>query len=340
MIRDISSVSHEPEPASADGHGRRINYLRLSITDTCNFRCVYCMPEDTPFKPVSELMADDEIVRLAACFARLGFEKFRLTGGEPTLRPGVAGIVRQLRALPGVREVTMTTNGTRLADLARPLADAGLRRINVRLDSLDPARFRELSRRDELSKVWKGILAAEAVGLAIKLNVVLVRGINDETDAVELARLTLDKPWQVRFIELMPLGGMSVFQKSKVVREAELRTRLESALGPLTSVGAGVLDGEARIFRAAQAPGTIGFISSVSRSFCCACRRARLTADGHLRLCLLHEAEVDLLTALRSGATDAAIERLIQQGLHRKPLHHALAQDNAPADRLMSQIGG
>ena len=205
---------------------------------------------------------------------------------------------------------------------------------------VDPARFRELSRRDELSKVWKGILAAEAAGLAIKLNVVLVRGINDESDAVELARLTLDKPWQVRFIELMPLGGMSVFQKSKVVREAELRARLETDLGPLTSVGAGVLDGEARIFRAAQAPGTIGFISSVSRSFCCACRRARLTADGHLRLCLLHEAEVDLLTALRSGATDVAIERLIQQGLHRKPLHHALAQDNAPADRLMSQIGG
>ena len=186
---------------------RRIHYLRLSVTDACNLRCIYCMPETMTFRPQPELMQDAEILRLARIFARLGFDKFRLTGGEPTLRENIVELVRGVAAVPGVRETIMTTNGTTLTHLAQPLAGAGLRRINIRLDTLNPDKFTKMSRRGRLENVLDGIAAAEAAGLSIKLNAVVVRGFNDADDAVELARLTLKCPWQVRFLEVMPAGS-------------------------------------------------------------------------------------------------------------------------------------
>ena len=338
MISDLTG--RYPARETVDRFGRRFNSLRISVTDACNLSCIYCMPEVMVFRPHAELLRDDEICRLVRLFAKLGFDKFRLTGGEPTVRENIVDLTRRIRRTPGAREVAMTTNGVRLKELSPSLARAGLSRVNVRLDTLDPDKFRRMSRRGNLDDVWSGILAAESAGLRIKTNAVILRGYNDTTDAIELAKLSLTRPWQIRFLEVMPLGPLSGFQRDRIVGEAELRETISAALGPLEPVAKKHPGDAACLFRRPGAAGTIGFISSVSRSFCCACRRARLTADGHLRLCLLHEAEVDLLTALRSGATDVAIERLIQQGLHRKPLHHALAQDNAPADRLMSQIGG
>jgi cyclic pyranopterin phosphate synthase len=237
---------------STDRFGRNINYLRISLTDKCNLRCVYCMPEDMVFRPRQELLQDDEIHRLAGLFAGLGFQKFRLTGGEPTVRAGVVDIVGNIAQLPGVKTVAMTTNGLMLDRLAQPLAAAGLSRVNISIDTLNPEKFRTVTRWGDVSDVWAGIEAATRAGLNIKLNAVVVRGYNDKEDVVDLARLTLHQPWQVRFIEMMPFGGVSDFQQAGVVSEAELRETITQALGPLTLVNGGQLDGEARLFKLAS----------------------------------------------------------------------------------------
>jgi cyclic pyranopterin phosphate synthase len=326
---------------ATDRFGRDIHYLRISLTDLCNLRCVYCMPEDAVFRPPAELMQDDEVLRLARLFAGLGFDKFRLTGGEPTVRAGVVGLVRELSAISGVREVTMTTNGTLLSRFAAPLAEAGLHRVNVSLDTLDPARFRRITRLGSLENVWEGIEAAECAGLApIKINTVVVRGHNDGPDLVGLARLTRDRPWQVRFIEMMPFGRTAAFAQAQIVTADEIKTHVEAALGPLEPADGGRLDGEARSYRLPGAEGTLGFISSVSAPFCLTCTRVRLTADGRLRLCLLREKEVDLLTPLRAGASEETLRRLIRESIWDKPWGHGLAEDVVPANRDMSEIGG
>ncbi len=323
-----------------DRFGRNINYLRISLTDRCNLRCVYCMPEDMIFRPRAELLQDDEIIRLVHLFAALGFHKFRLTGGEPTVRANVVDLVRQMAAAPGVDKVAMTTNGLLLDRLARPLAEAGLQRVNISIDTLDPERFKKLTRWGKVEDVWAGIRAAEAAGLEIKLNAVIVRNYNDREDLVDLARLTLHQPWQVRFIEMMPFGDVADFQLAGVVGEEELRATIAAGLGPLERVNDGQLDGEASLYRLAGAPGTIGFISSVTQPFCASCNRARLTADGRLRLCLLREKEVDLLTPMRDGADDEALRAIITDGIWWKPWGHKLAEDVIPLNRVMSQIGG
>jgi cyclic pyranopterin phosphate synthase len=299
------------------------------------------MPEDIVFRPPAEIMQDDEVLSLFRLFVELGFDKFRLTGGEPTIRAGIAELVREMCHTPGVREVTMTTNGILLKRLAVPLAEAGLSRFNVSVDTLDPDKFRQLTRWGKLEDVWEGIRLAEEVGLLpIKLNAVVVRGYNDGEDLIELARLTLHHNWQVRFIEMMPFGGASGFQQSQVVTEAEMRAVIESTLGPLIPLNGGRLDGEARVYRLDGAPGTLGFISSVSAPFCAACTRARLTADGRLRLCLLREKEVDLLSPLRAGAATQELKQLIRQSIWQKPWGHGLEQDAVPMNREMSEIGG
>lgn len=328
------------ELKAPDPFGRRITYLRLSLTDACNFRCVYCMPEDMTFRPGSELLRDDEIFRLVRLFARLGFEKIRLTGGEPALRENLTGIVSGIAGTPGVREVALTTNGTRLAELARPLVRAGLRRINIRLDTLDPAKFWGMSRGGGLDDVWMGILAADAAGLAIKLNAVVVRGRNDREDAAELARLTFSRPWEVRFLELMPIGRLADFQREHLVPEKELRETLQAAFGPLRPVRGPPSSGPARRYRFDGAVGTVGFISSVTNPFCGGCARARLTADGRFRLCLLRENQTDLLTPLRNGAGDAELLELIRNSLRFKPREHGLAENVIAGNRVMSEIGG
>jgi GTP 3',8-cyclase len=323
-----------------DRFGRNIHYLRISLTDKCNLRCVYCMPEDMTFRPNAELMQDDELLTLVKLCARLGFDKIRLTGGEPTVRANIVSLVRQMAETPGVRTLTMTTNGILLGKLAEPLAQAGLQRVNVSLDTLDAGRFRRVTRWGSFAKVWEGIQAAEAAGLTpIKLNAVVVRGYNED-DVVPLARLTLEHPWQVRYIEMMPFGGATQLQLGKVVKAEDMQAHIEAALGPLEPVGDGKLDGEARVFRLAGAPGEIGFISSVTVPFCAACSRARLTADGRLRLCLLRDNEVDLLTPLRSGASIEDLRQIILDGVWNKPWGHGLADGEFATDRVMSEIGG
>lgn len=325
---------------SFDRFGRKIHYLRISLTDHCNLRCVYCMPEDMTFRPNAELMQDNELLQLVRLFTTLGFDKIRLTGGEPTVRAHVVDIVREIAATPGVNSLSMTTNGVLLGRLAEPLKKAGLQRVNVSLDTLNPAKFKRLTRWGTLNQVWEGIEAAERVGLTpVKLNAVVVRGYN-EGDVVDLAGLTLQHPWQVRFIEMMPFAGATELQQSQVVKASEMIERIQAALGPLMPANGGILDGEARLFRLPEAQGDLGFISSVSLPFCASCTRARLTADGKLRLCLLREKEVDLLTPLRQGASLEDLRQLILDGIWQKPWGHGLAEGDVPLNRVMSEIGG
>ena len=323
-----------------DRFGRRIHYLRISLTDHCNLRCVYCMPEDMTFRPNAELMQDDEVLLLVQLFARLGFDKFRLTGGEPTVRLHIVDLVRRIAQVPGVRSLSMTTNGVLLPRLARPLAEAGLQRVNVSLDTLDPEKFQRLTRWGSLEDVWQGIQAAEDAGLApIKINAVVVRGYN-ERDVVDLARLTLDHNWQVRYIEMMPFGGATEFQQLNAVSAAEIQETIERSMGPLVPVNGGKLDGEAQLFRLPAGRGDIGFISTVSHPFCASCTRLRLTADGRLRLCLLREQEIDLLTPLRQGASRCELRDLVLEAVWNKPWGHNLADGQLATNRTMSQIGG
>jgi GTP 3',8-cyclase len=321
-----------------DRFGRNIHYLRISLTDHCNLRCVYCMPEDQTFRPNAELLQDEEILLLTRLFADLGFDKIRLTGGEPTVRANVVEIVRGIASTPGILSVSMTTNGVLLSKLAQPLRDAGLERVNVSIDTLDPDKFHRLTRWGKLEQVWDGILAAEAAGLApIKLNAVVVRGYN-EGEAADLAGLTVDRPWQMRFIEMMPFAGVTDVQTGQVVTAAEVQEVIEARYGPLEVVPG--YDGEARILRIPGAQGEIGLISSVTVPFCAACNRARLTADGVLRMCLLREHELDLLAPLREGATLEDLRQLILGAVWDKPWGHGLAEGVIPLNRVMNQIGG
>ena len=323
-----------------DRFGRNIHYLRISLTDHCNLRCIYCMPEDQTFRPNADLMQDEEILLLTQLFASLGFDKIRLTGGEPTVRAHVVDIVRGISSTPGIRSVSMTTNGLLLSRLSGQLAEAGLQRVNVSIDTLDPDKFKRLTRWGKLEDVWKGILAAEEAGLTpIKLNAVVVQGYN-ESDVVDLARLTIEHPWQMRFIEMMPFAGVTDVQTGQVITAAHIQERIEAEAGKLEVANDGKLDGEARLFRFPNAKGDVGFISSVTNPFCASCTRARLTADGRLRLCLLREKEVDLLTPLRAGATLDDLRQIILDGVWEKPWGHGLADGVIPLNRVMNQIGG
>jgi len=323
-----------------DRFGRNIHYLRISLTDHCNLRCVYCMPEDMTFRPNAELMQDDEILLLVRLFASLGFDKFRLTGGEPTVRAHIVDLVGQIADTPGVNSLSMTTNGVLLSRLARPLAEAGLKRVNISIDTLNPDKFHRLTRWGSLEDVWEGILAAEEAGLIpIKLNAVIVHGYN-EADVAGLAQLTLEHPWQVRFIEMMPFAGATELQLGQMVTAEKTMSLIEAELGPLETANGGKLDGEARLFRLPGARGDVGFISSVTEPFCASCTRARLTADGRLRLCLLREGELDLLTPLRAGATLEELRQLTLEAVWHKPWGHGLADGLIPLNRVMSEIGG
>jgi len=323
-----------------DRFGRRIHYLRISLTEHCNLRCVYCMPESMIFQPKKEMMHDDEILRLVEVFTRLGFDKFRLTGGEPTVRVNVVELVRRIARTTGVRALTMTTNGVLLPRMAKPLVEAGLQRVNISIDTLDPVKFKGLTRGGSLEVVWAGLQAAEQAGLTpVKINSVIVKDFNED-DIVDLAGLTLTHPWQVRFIEMMPFAGATGVQTNHLVTAGEVRRRIEAAFGPLEVVNGGKLAGEAALFRLPGAQGEIGLIASVSAPFCVTCARMRLTADGKLRLCLLRENEVDLLTPLRGGASQEDLRRLIADSIWQKPWGHGLADGQIPTNRTMSQIGG
>lgn len=323
-----------------DQYGRPLTDLRVSLTDRCNLRCVYCMPEDgIDFRPPAELLQDDELVMLVEIAAELGVTKVRLTGGEPTVRPRIVDLVRRIGTIPGITDLAMTTNGILLDALARPLVEAGLTRVNVSLDTLDPVKFERITRGGRVDRVVAGIGAAEAWGLRpVKLNAVVVRGFNDD-QVVPLAALTLDRPWEVRFIEVMPFGEVAGVADAGIVASEETRHKIEAALGrlePLDLTG----DNPARTFRLPHAAGTIGLISPVSEPFCAKCGRIRLTADGRLRLCLLRDDEEDLLTPLRAGASRDEMKARFRAAAYRRPFGHALAEKLYPEKRVMIQIGG
>ena len=322
-----------------DSYGRNIHYLRISLTDRCNLRCVYCMPAEMKFAPLPHLLQDDELIRLVRIATQVGFDRVRLTGGEPTVHPNLIEIVNSIARIPGIQEIAMTTNALKLEKLAMPLAQAGLKRVNISIDTLDAERFHKITRLGKIEQVWRGIWAAERAGLTpIKLNAVIVRGYNED-DLVDLARLTLEHAWDMRFIELMPVGSIADFQMNAVVPVTEMQARIEAALGTLEPID---WDGHnpARPYRLRGGRGTIGFISSVTAPFCAGCDRMRLSADGKLRLCLLRDDEVDLLTPLRAGATDDELRAMMARGVYNKPWGHGLAQNIVAQSRVMSQIGG
>ena len=341
MAPPSSPLRFEPQPSAArDAFGRAMTYLRISLTDRCNFRCVYCMPAlGMKFQPRDELLTDDELLRVVQLCAKTGFTKLRLTGGEPTIRPRIVDLVRAMKATPGIEELSMTTNGLLLGRLADQLADAGLDRVNISIDTLDPEKFKLMTRGGRLDLVWQGIEAADAAGLRpIKLNTVVMRGQND-AEVAEMAALTLTNAWQVRFLEIMPLEGVGAVHDEGLVTSEETQERLEARFGPLTPVEVPPGD-PARVWRIPGAAGTVGFISPVSAPFCAACNRVRLTADGKLRLCLLRPDEVDLRDLMRAGADDAALESQLRAGIWRKPWGHGLAEGERETVRGMSQIGG
>ncbi len=333
-------VRGRPLMLARDSFGRAMTYLRISLTDRCNFRCVYCMPAiGMKFQPRDEMLTDEELLRVVGLCAELGFTKLRLTGGEPTIRPHIVDLVREMKAFPGIEEVSMTTNALLLGRLAPGLAAAGLDRVNISIDTLDPDRFKLMTRGGRLDMVWQGIEAADAAGLTpIKLNTVVLKGQN-EHEVGDLAALTIDRPWQVRFLEIMPLEGVGDVHDESLITSEQTQTRLEERFGPLEPIESDPSD-PARTWRIPGARGTIGFISPVSAPFCASCNRVRLTSDGKLRLCLLRPDEVDVRDLMRSGADDDAIRAQLRGGIWRKPWGHGLAEGERFTGRGMSQIGG
>ena len=321
-----------------DQFGRSIEYLRISVTDRCNFRCLYCMPaEGLPWLPKAEILSYEEIAGVVSQLAPLGLRRLRITGGEPTIRPNLERLVKLLRAVPEIEDIALSTNGARLPELAPVLRAAGLDRLNMSADSLRPERVAAIARRNLGFDPVTAALAAERAGITpIKINVVVMRGINDD-EIVDFARLTLEHAWHVRFIELMPVGEMSGLTWEHVVPSEEVLARA-ATLGELTADdGPARGNGPAKYYRLAGGRGTIGVITPMTHTYCSTCNRVRLTADGRLRTCLFGDHEVLLRDALREGQP---LEPLFRQALADKPKEHALLQMKVGGLRALSQVGG
>jgi cyclic pyranopterin phosphate synthase len=323
----------------SDSFQRPINYLRISVTDRCNLRCVYCMPEEgVTLMSHRDILTYEEIYTVAKIAAGLGINKVRLTGGEPLVRLGLADLVKMLASIEEIDDLSLTTNGILLAENAAALKKAGLKRVNISLDTLRPERFREITRCGELEDTLKGIAAAHAVGLEpVKINMVVMAGVNDD-ELIDFARKTIDDGWHVRFIEHMPVIADTP-APSRLFSVREMRNRIE-ALGRLEPWKVDVGNGPAKYFRLPGAKGTIGFITPVTEHFCYQCNRLRLTADGKLRPCLLSEEEIDLREALRSGAYADELKQLIEKAIACKPERHYLAEGKKRNGRPFSQVGG
>jgi GTP 3',8-cyclase len=350
-----------------DPFHRRIDYLRVSVTDRCNFRCVYCMPEEGfPATPKQENLTIEEIARIVRIGVELGITKVRLTGGEPLLRKELPSLIRTIAGYDGIEDISCTTNGFLLEEQACLLALSGLHRVNVSLDTLQPERFTAIARRGDLGRVLSGINAAFDAGLApVKINCVLMKGVNDD-EVANFAKLTVDRELHVRFIELMPMrwnldegpalapalgsglvqlkqsaGGMlSDTQMRRMFYSADdARARIESKVGNLEPAEIRT-NGPARSYRLSGALGTVGFISQITHDFCDRCNRLRLTHDGFLRPCLMSDGELDLRTPIRAGATDSDIAALFNHVVEHKPERHYLAEGQRVVGRGMSQIGG
>jgi cyclic pyranopterin phosphate synthase len=324
-----------------DGWGREIRSLRVSVTDRCNFRCRYCMPaEGLQWLAKPEVLTFEELHRLVTVVARMGVREVRLTGGEPLVRRGLPDLVRRLSLVAGVEDLSLTTNGVLLDRLAGPLADAGLRRLNVSLDSLSHTRFAEITRRDALDRVLAGLDAAEREARLrpIKVNCVAIRGFS-ESEVPALAELARRKPFVVRFIEFMPLDADDRWDADQVLSGAEIRAIIAERW-PLVEMPAGP-SSTARRFRFADGAGEVGFVSPVTEPFCSSCDRIRVTADGRLRTCLFSRTEWDLQAPLRDGASNAELEEVIRNAVAHKELKHRINEPGfVRASRTMSQIGG
>ena len=322
--------------ALVDTFGRVATDLRVSLTDKCNLRCTYCMPaEGLPWLPAPELLTDDELVRLVTVATSLGVRTVRLTGGEPLIRPGLVGLIARLAPLV---DLSLTTNGLGLTRLAQPLVDAGLRRVNVSLDTLRPERFLELTRRDRLDEVVDGLAAAAAAGLKpVKVNTVLMRGVNDD-EALELLDWCLERGYELRFIEQMPLDPQHAWDRAVMVTADEILERL-SVRHTLTPAERG--SAPAEVWLVDGGPARVGVVGSVTRPFCGTCDRIRLTADGQLRNCLFARKESDLRAPLRAGATDAELAVRMQAAVRAKKAGHGIDEPGfLQPDRPMSAIGG
>lgn len=312
-----------------DTFGRTVDYLRLSVTDLCNYRCRYCMPEDGVCKKAhQDILSVEECVEICRAAAACGVKKIRLTGGEPLLRNGILEICRRIAAIDGVEELCLTTNGSLLPDMAAPLRDAGVSRLNLSLDTLIPQRFSDITRRGQLADVMAGIRAAEEAGFTnLKINTVLIGGFNDD-EAGDMIALTVDHPWEIRFIELMPMGPCASWDTSCFLSNETLLERFPF----LTPIGS---RGVARRYRLPGAKGTVGLISPLSHEFCSRCRRIRVTADGKLKGCLHSREEISL-----KGLHGTQLETAIRWGIRQKPQCHHLTERPSDTLRTMNQIGG
>ena len=322
-----------------DQFGRSIEYLRISVTDRCNFRCVYCMPErGMAWLPKQQILSYEEITEVVRQLAPLGLRRLRITGGEPTVRPDLPTLIRELRAVPGIEDMALSTNGVKLPQMAQALRDAGLDRVNMSSDSLRPDRIAEIARRNLAFDPIAAATAATAAGLdPLKINVVVIRGANDD-EVEDFAALTVDHPWHVRFIELMPVGDLAGTEFARVVPSDEVLARITSRFGTLeASPGPARGNGPARYQRIAGAQGTIGVITPLSHTYCDTCNRVRLTADGRLRTCLYGDHEVNLRDPLRAGAPLAPY---FAKALAEKPREHELLQLRVGGLKALSEVGG
>ena len=333
--------SARPSEGMRDGFGRRIEYLRISVTDKCNLRCVYCMPaEGLPWLGREEILSYEEIADIVRVMAGMGLRRIRLTGGEPLVRRDLPALVRRLAEIPGIDDIALSTNAVLLEEHAAALRDAGVQRVNISLDSLQPERIDALARRPgSHARIFAGIAAAEQVGFSpIKVNVVVMRGRNDD-ELEAFARATIEHPWHVRFIEVMPVGDNLGISAREYVPALEMLERVR-AIGALEPVAGPAGNGPATYFQFAGAAGTVGVITPMSHNYCERCNRMRLTANGRLRPCLFGELETDLRTALRAGEP---IRPLIEETLRIKPERHQLVQGSAIGSgglRALSQVGG
>lgn len=320
-----------------DQFGRGIEYLRISVTDRCNFRCVYCMPvEGLDWLPKKDILSYEEITEVVRQLAPLGLRRLRITGGEPTIRPDLVSLVRMLRDISDIEDIALSTNGVKLLTLSAPLKEAGLDRVNMSADSLRDDRIIAIARRNLGLAPVAAAQAAEDAGLGpIKINVVVMRGVNDD-EVVDFARLATEHPWHIRFIELMPVGDMRDLTWEHVVPSDEVLQRV-STLGTLTSDAGPKGNGPAQYYRIDKSPGTIGVITPMTHTYCGSCNRVRLTADGRLRTCLYGDHEVNLRDALRAGKP---LEPLFRQALAEKPKEHNLLQMKVGGLRALSQVGG
>jgi cyclic pyranopterin phosphate synthase len=326
-----------------DAYERKIDYLRISVTDRCNLRCVYCMPpEGIDLAESKNILRYEEIMRLVRLSAAHGISKIRVTGGEPLVRKGIIEFLHDVASTPGIKDLSLTTNGVLLKSYAQQLKDAGLKRVNVSLDSLKRERFLQMTRGDNLKEVLEGLEEAQKVGLTpVKLNMVVIKGFNDD-EIVDFALMSKTRPYHIRYIEYMPFNTQEGWQRDKCITAKEIKERIEQSIEPLEQVtdtnGAA---GPARRFRFKDAPGEIGLISPVSEHFCGSCNRLRLTSDGKLRTCLFSDNEIDLRTPLRDGSADEVIENILMAAVKEKPKGHTINENIfKKCSRTMSLIGG